>query len=325
MSTNMIESAGNVLKGFAKVAGAKLRQNRSGIGMVVGAVLLAGGTVWACSKTEEAKKVVQEAKDTKNTIDETYRHDKEEAGEDEIRVKEITRVRNHAYLQMAGKCAWDLTKLYAGPVGVWSGGLVSVVWSYEDQRQENRKLLADSVLLKKLFDEYRERNRAKIGEEEEAKMYFDAKEDSYDAEEVDPKTGNKKKVKKKRTVIHGNGGSRFARNFTNRTSYEFDVRSYADYFLKLKTEELNRKLKSVPFITVNEVYDEFGMKPEYGRCEDGLDWGWVYNPMDPDGPNEIKVTFIEGYEEFYDEDTDRIVYEPCLRIDLNPQYLRGRI
>lgn len=325
MQSNLMESAGNALKGIGKVMKMKLRQNRSGIGMAAGIILLAGGTIWACTKTEDAKKVIDEAKKDKADVDSAYEKDIKEAEGDEIRVKEVTRERAVGYMKLGGKCAWGLIKVYAGPGGVWIGGLGSVIWSYSDEKQERKKLLADSVLIKKLFDEYRARNREKIGEEEEKELYFAVQEGSFETEEVDPKTGNKKKVKKKRKIIGENGGSKFARNFSARTSYEFDVRSYADYFIALKIEELNKKLKSVPFITMNEVYDELGMKPEYGRCQDGLDWGWVYNPMDPDGPNEIVITWMEGWEESWNDKTNSVDYIPCMRIDFNPQYLIGKI
>ena len=63
----------------------------------------------------------------------------------------------------------------------------------------------------------------------------------------------------------------------------------------------------------------------FGRCEDGLDWGWVWNPNDPDGPNEIRVERLQGWEEIYDERENKTYWAPCLRLDFNPQPLRGRI
>lgn len=319
------EMIGGAFRNFTKVSGAKLKQNRSGIGFAAGVILLGFGTVWACTKTEDAKKAAAEIEREKKEIDLAYQADTEKAGNDEIRLKAVRRERNAAYLKMGAHCVVKFGKIYAGPGAVWCAGLGSITWSHVDQRRENKKILSDLVLLKKGFEEYRARWREKVGEEEESKVFFGTDEREFEIEEIDPKTGNKKLVKKKGKILKEDSGSRFARNFSKRTSYEFDARSYADFFVELKIQELNKRLKSVPFITMNEVYDELGMKSGYGRCKEGLDWGWVYNPMDPDGPNEIVITRLEGWEEYFNEQTNRVEYEPCMRIDFNPQPLRDRI
>ena len=325
MKMKLFQNFGESLQASLRTTGTKLRQNRSNVGMAFGIVTLIAGTAWLCIRTPDAVKAVEEAKEEKQKVDEAFKQDMELAGDDKIRHTELRRVRNQDYLEIGWECVKDVGKAVGLPVLVWGSGLASVIWAHGEDRKDNKKLIIDSIAAKKLMDEYRERVKEKIGAEEEEKIYFDAKESEIQVEEIDPKTGNKKLVKKKGQILHENRGSKFARNFSKRTSYEFDVRSYADYFVELKIQDLNRKLKNVPFITMNEVYDALGMKAEYGRCADGLDWGWVYNPLDPDGPNEIVITRLEGWEEVFNDQTDKVEYWPCLRIDFNPQPLKGRI
>jgi len=294
-----------------KVAGTKLRQARPEIKLVLGIVGVAAGTALACTKTKKAVDAYQTSKQEINDLENTV-----EKGTKEAAVE---------YTKAYARFVYRMIRIYGLPILLWVGGMSSIVGSHCDLRRQNGQLLLDSVALKKMLDEYRARVAEEIGEEEERKLYFDAKEDEVDVIEENPESGTKKIVRKKANTIRENNGSKFARNFSARTSYGFDVRSYADFFLEARIKNLNNRLKTSPFITMNDVYDELEMKPEFGRCEDGLDWGWVWNPNDPEGPNEIRVERLQGWEEVYDERENKTYWAPCLRLDFNPQPLRGRI
>ena len=301
----------NKISGAGKVLVEKTRQARPEIGLIIGIISTAAGTVIACTKTKEAVDTIEKTKNELQDIKENTEEGSREA------VMEYARAYGHF--------AYKMLKIYGVSILLWTGGMGSIIGSHADLKRQNTNLILDSVAFKKVFDEYRRRVAEEIGEEKEEKLYFDLAEDEVEVLEMNPETGTTRITRKKADVFRSESGSKFARNFSARTSYEFDVRSYAYFFLEERIKRLNNRLLTVPFLTINDVYDELGMKPEFGRCEDGLDWGWVYNPNDPTIPKEIIVERLKGWEEVYDERENRSYYVPCLRIDFNCIPLRGRI
>lgn len=303
------------VKGAFKLVGYKLTESRPEIALVAGVVSLAAGTIWACVKTKEAIPVVEDlvAENDEQKLNEAA------TNEGKIDIRERARI--------YGRYAIEFAKIYGLPFALWVLGIGCIVGSHGEMRQRNARLLADSVALKKLFDEYRERVREAVGEEIERKLYFGADVDDEEIEviEKDEETGKDKLVKKKASVFDRQPGSIYARNFTAKTSDEFNIRSYCDFFLEARIANLNQRLRVVPFITLNDVYDELGFKPGEGRCEDGMTVGWVWNPKVDRGDREIIVERLEGYEPHWDEKTGRTVYEPCLRLDFNCYPLKGLI
>lgn len=305
----------DTVRGAMKLIGYKLKEVRPEIALGAGIVSLAAGTVWACVKTKDAIEVVE---DLKNDHDEQVL---DEAAENDgkIDIPERAKIYGHYTLEFG--------KIYGLPFALWVLGVGCIIGSHGEMRKRNATLLANSVALKKLFDEYRQRVREAVGEEIEQKLYFGAKVKDQNIEvlEKDEETGEEKLVKKKASIFENQPGSMYARNFTAKTSDEYNIRSYCDFFLEARIANLNQKLRIVPFITLNDVYDELGFKPGEGRCEDGMTVGWVWNPKIDRGDREIIVERLEGYEARYDEATGKTVYEPCLRLDFNCYPLKGLI
>lgn len=307
----------------------RIRLAKPEIALGVGIVGLAAGTILACTKTKQAVDVIEETKDELEDIKICFEEEEKlvdpDVSDDE-RADILKDLHRDCFKDKAAaywKASCKLGKIYAVPILLWSGGLSSIIFAHADLKHQNSKLLLDSMAFKKFVDEYRERIRREIGDEKEKELYFGAEEDEFEVTEVDPETGNyvKKRVKSKK--IPKDSGSMFARNFNQETSYAFDARSYASYFIELHVEHLNKKLKSVPFLTVNDLYDEFNMKPAYGRCKEGLDWGWAFDPLDPENPNnKIIVTWLEGHELVKNEYSGEYEWLPSLRFDINPQPLK---
>lgn len=312
----------NILKNvkFTKVAGAfkkvgfKLYEVRPEILLGAGALSVLAGTVLACMKTKEAEPIVEHAKEQ---LDELKFVKENPQAEERPSFKE--------YIRVYARTGFELGKVYAAPAGMWLGGMACIFGSHGEMRSRNAKLLANSVALKKFFDEYRALVREKIGEEAERDLYFGAEDAEWEVEEKDPETGEVKTVKTRGKVFRKQPGSMYARNFTAKTSDEFDTRTYNDMFLDARVESLNNDLKLVPFITLNEVYDRLGLKPGYGKCPEGMTVGWVWNPKIDRGDRKIVVERLEGWEETWDPITERTVMKPCLRLDFNCYPLEGLI
>ena len=301
------------VKGFAKLVGYKLKEARPEIALGFGIVSVAAGTVWACVKTKDAIEVVEDLKA------ENEEQVLVEASENDGKIDIPERGK------LYGRYAMKFAKIYGLPFALWVLGIGCIVGSHGEMRKRNATLLANSVALKKLFDEYRERVRDAVGEEIERKIYFGAKDQKVEVRETDEETGEVKKVKKKVPVFMDQPGSMWARNWTENTTYEYDVRSYSDFTLASRIAQMNIKLRTSPFITVNEVYDFLGFKPGFGKCEEGMTVGWVWNPKVDRGDREIIVEKLVGYEEHEDPETGEITYEPCLRLDFNCYPLEGLI
>lgn len=297
-----------------KVIGHKLGEVRPEIMLGAGAIGVLAGTILACMKTKEAEPIIEHAKEQKEELD-FVRHNL--MAEEKPGVKE--------YARLYARTGFELTKIYAAPAGMWLGGMACIFGSHGEMRSRNAKLLANSVALKKFFDEYRELVKEKIGEEAERDLYFGAEDAEWEVEEKDPETGEVKTVKTRGKVFRKQPGSMYARNFTAKTSDEFDTRTYNDMFLDARVEALNNDLKLVPFITLNEVYDRLGLKPGYGKCPEGMTVGWVWNPKIDRGDRKIVVERLEGWEETWDPITERTVMKPCLRLDFNCYPLEGLI
>lgn len=311
------------MKGFGKVFFAKIRQAKPEIALGFGILGLAAGTVYACTKTKKAVDVIETMKDELDEIDQEYTDGLNQENLTEDAIKDLKKIRFQDKFIVYFKAGLKFGKIYAVPMLLWGGGLSSIIFAHADLKHQNSKLLFNSLALRQMFEEYRERVRREVGEEHEKEIYFGAEEGDYEVVEEDPETGNKVKKKTKGRILSQNTGSQFARNFNSETSYGFEARSYADFFVELHRTELNKKLKNVPFLTVNDVYDEFQMKPAYGRCLEGLDWGWRFDPLDPENKaNEIQITWLEGQELVKNEYSGEYEWLPSLRFDLNPRPLK---
>ena len=305
----------DTIKGYFKLAAYKLKEVRPDIALGVGIASVAAGTVWACVKTKEAVIVVEELKQE----NEDQKLSEAAVNDGKIDIQERAKLYGHY--------AWEFAKIYGLPFALWVCGIGCIIGSHGEMKHRNARLLADSVALKKLFDEYRERVRDAVGEEIERKLYFGASLDDEEVEvlERNEETGEDQLVKKKASIFDKQPGSMYARNFTERTSNEFNIRTYCDWFLEARIANLNRRLRLEPFLTLNDVYDELGFKSGEGRCADGLTVGWVWNPKIDRGDREIVVDRLQGYEARYNEALGRVVYEPCLRLDFNCYPLEGLI
>lgn len=315
MNLNILKNVKiNKITSAAKTVVFKLREVRPEIMLGVGAASVLAGTILACKKTKEAEPIVDHAKEQLEEL---------KFVKDNVQAEEKPTIKE--YVRIYARSGYELVKVYALPAGLWIGGMVCIFGSHGEMRTRNAKLLANSVALKKFFDEYRALVREKIGEEAERDLYFGAEDKEFEIEETDPETGEKKVKKTRGKVFRKQPGSMWARNFTPRTSDEFDVRSYNEYFIERKVAALNSRLKMVPFITINDVYDELGMKPGSGRCPEGMTVGWVWNPKVDRGDREIRIECLEGWEETIDSISGLPKMVPCKRLDFNCYPLEGLI
>lgn len=305
----------NSLKNFAKVAKFKTYQARPEILLGVGIASVVAATVMACIKSKDVEPIVKNAQEKIDELD--YIKDNP-CAEEAPTFKE--------YLRVYGRTGWQIIKVYAVPGLVMAGGIVCIIGSHGDLKARNKRLAADLIATQALFQEYRRRVSEAIGEENERKIFMGATEEKYSVKNVDENTGEFIEHKENGLIFNEGPGSMYARNFTPETSTEYDCRSYAEYFLESKIAHLNWLLGQVPFITLNEVYDELGLKGKYGKCPEGMVVGWTKYPKVDRGDREIIVEKLIGKVPVIDPlDGEVTGYMDCLRLDFNCYPLEGLI
>ena len=206
-------------------------------------------------------------------------------------------------------------------------------------RKTNAGLVADSILAKKLFDEYRSRVAQAVGEEAEQKIFMGTQEGMIKILEKDPKTGEETLVEKQADVFYAQPGSIFAVNFTEETSDAFDTYTYAERTFDRRVDEINTKLEIGVYRAFNgiEIYRMLGFNENalgFGdeamteeRLNKLLHYGISGNARKVPDPEmrKLKVTRLRGYQKRWDVAKNMYVYVPCTRYDFNFYPLEGKI
>lgn len=321
-------------KGAFQGLGMKLEETRPEIMLVTGIVSVLAGTIYACTKTNEAKKVIEEAKSDLDKVDATVKIDAPEGVElMPETVKQLKIERGKQYITIGGRAAYNFVKLYGIPALLWFGGIGMIVGGHHDLRVRNRSLAADIFAGSKLLQEYRDRVANAVGAETEQKIFMGVQEGMVNVVEKDEKTGEEKVVQKKADVFYAQPGSIFARNFTAATSDAFDVRSFADYYLDSRIDAINKDLELGLVRAYNglDILRKLGFNENALGDDESVDkllmYGISGNARKVSDPEmrKLKVTRLRGYEKQWDNVHQIEVYVPCLRLDFNFYPLEGKI
>lgn len=320
--TNFVKNS--KLNGLAKGIGMKLVAARPEIMLILGGFSVLGGTIYACTKTEEAKKVVYDHKErtvvTKNTV--YFGDEKQQKIE-----------KGKAYVKDYGILMYQLMKLYGIPALLWFGGMGMIFGAHGELRKLNSHLIADSVAVQNLLKEYRRRVATAVGEEAEQKIFMGVQEGMVRVLEKDPETGEEKIVEKQADVFYAQPGSIFARNFTEETSDAFDIRSFADQYLDNRITQINTDLE----LGIARAYTGLEILRMLGYTENALgddeyfdalrENGISANPRKVHDPEmrKLKVTRLRGYQKKWDVARNMEIFVPCLRLDFNFYPLKGKV
>lgn len=320
-------------KGTLHNVGMKVAAAKPEIMLIVGGVSLLVGTIYACTKTEEAKKVAEEAKTENKKIDDSF------VVPEDIDIlpntkRQMKLEKGRQYTKLYTHIAWKMLKIYGIPALMWFGGMGLIVGAHGSLRRTNAHLAADIFASNKLLQEYRQRVAKAIGEETEKKLFMGAKEEMISLIEIDPDTGKEKVVKKKADVFYDQPGSIFALNFTEETSDAFDVRSFADYYLESRWNAINKDLDlgMVRAYSGLDICRKLGFNENaFGDDEELLSkllsYGISGNARKVPDPEmrKLKITKLKGYQKRWDNVRNMDVYVPCLRLDFNFYPLEGKI
>jgi hypothetical protein len=327
--------------------GMKVSAAKPEIFLISGGLSMLAGTIYACIKTADAKIALENAKKKEaeadfqekiETVDDkTGEVVMVERSEDELKQlrtekgKKLTKIYIHT--------AYEMLKIYGIPAILWFGGMGMICSGHHILRQTNAGLVADSILAKKLFDDYRARVAKAVGEEAEQKIFMGTQEEMIHILETDPETGKETLVEKQGDVFYANPGSIFAVNFAPETSDAFDTFTYAEQTFDRRVEEINTKLEMGIYRAFNgiEIFRMLGFNENALGFGDGvaveerlnklLSYGISGNARKVPDPEmrKLKVTKLKGYQRRFDVARNMDIYVPCTRYDFNFYPLEGKI
>lgn len=295
MKTDIMNS---VSRSLHKV-GFKLKKHSPEVLIVTGVVGIIASTVMACKATTKVNDIVDETKETIDTIHDSvgkglHTSDGEEYTQ-EVANKDLAIV----YVQTGLK----FVKLYGPSVALGIASIGCIVGSNHILRKRNVALAAALTAMETSFKEYRGRLIDRFGKDLDRELRFGIKAKEVEEKTVD-ENGKETTVTKTVEVVDPNavhsiysvvfceGNSGWTRNAELNKVFLIQQQNYA-----------NDKLRLNGILTLNEVYDMIGApRTAYGQVA-----GWVYTEDSSIGDNfvdfgifdvnnEKACDFVNGYE-----------------------------
>lgn len=250
--------------------------------LIAGAIVtMAGSVVSAVVATTKLNKTLKPHNDKIDSIKLKMKDDNA-IQNGIVDVKECKKELTLEYL----KTGLHVAKLYLPAVLCFGTGVTCMFGSHKIMKGRNLALAAAYTTLENGYSAYRERVKAKLGEEAEEKLYRDIYKEKV--EEVDPKTGKTKVVTKE--VPHA-GTDKVWDVMYDCANIGWERDALLNFrFLIGQQAWLNEKLRRQGYLFLSDVYDALGydvgmLGAERARASHIL--GWIYDPMDKSVDNYV--------------------------------------
>ena len=286
------------VNGVASKAVMKIKKYSPEILVVAGITGTIVSAVLACKATTKVAGILDEAKDTIDSI-----HNGMESGA--INGQEYTPDDGRkdtaiVYAQTGVK----LARLYCPAIILGTLSITSILASNNILRKRNVAIGAAYAVIDKSFKEYRGRVIERFGEQVDTELKYGIKAKKFEEIEVDKETGKEKKIKKTVMVTDPNLQSDYAVYFDNKSRNYETNQDYNLMFLKAQQAFANDKLQTRGHLFLNEVLDDLDLP----RTQAGQIVGWTKNG--PDGYVNFRIVEV-------DRETENGRYEPTLLLDFN--------
>ena len=279
--------------------GFKFKKHSPEILVVAGVVGIVTSTIMACKATTKVSEIVDETKETIDTIHDCVGKGLHTSDGEEYTQETANKDLAIVYVQTG----WKLVKLYGPSVALGVASIGCMVGSNRILRKRNIALAAAFKAVDTSFKEYRGRVIDRFGKEMDRELRFGIKAKEIE-ETVADENGNETTVTKTVEVADPNvthsiysvvwceGNTGWTRNAELNKVFLIQTQNAA-----------NDKLRLNGILTLNEVYDMLGVpRTAYGQIA-----GWVYTEDDSVGdgyvdfgifnPNNPKACdFVNGYE-----------------------------
>ena len=243
----------------------RLNEASPRIKIVVGVVGLVGAGVAACIATTKVKEKTEEERKTFDDIHKVRQSQKNELPEEEKIPDDITACYSETdyakdVLRTSGRMALKLGKVYGVPIAI---AVVSICLIFNGTHVLNDRNLAMSAAyatLSTYFNEYRDKVKAKYGEEAEKELYYGVKYGDVTCQEKNEKGEfETKSVEHAAIAVPKDTWQSLYLIKFNRDCAEWcnDI-NYNETFLRGIQAMLNDKLKHKPFITFADLCEYIG-------------------------------------------------------------------
>lgn len=251
--------------------------------IVAGVVGTVASTVLACKATTKIESILEESK---NTIDTIHQCSGNKDMADQYSEDDAKKNLAIVYIQTGVK----LAKLYAPSVVLGTLSIVSMVASNQILRKRNVALAVAYTTVDKTLKEYRERVVERFGQEVDNELRYNIKAKKLEETVTDPETGKEKKVKKTVDVADPTV-SDYVMFFDASTSEAYENNEdYNRMTLRGAQQYANDKLNGDGFLFLSDVYDELGIR----RTKLSQSVGWVKNGS---GDGYVDFRAVETYRE----------------------------
>lgn len=295
MKTDILAKAS---RSFHKI-GFKFKKHSPEILVVAGVVGIASSAVMACKATLKVNDIVDEAKQTIDTIHDAVENHRHTSDGDEYTQEVANRDLTIVYAQTG----WKFVKLYGPAVALGVASIACMIGSNRILRKRNVALAAAFTAVDTSFKEYRGRLIDRFGKELDKELRFGVKTKEVEETVVD-ENGNETTVTKTVEAVDPNvahdiysivwceGSEGWTRNA-----------EMNKFFLIQQQNAANDRLRLNGILTLNEVYEMLGApKTKYGQLA-----GWVYTEDSSVGDNYVDFgifnvnngkacEFVNGYE-----------------------------
>lgn len=181
------------------------------------------------------------------------------------RIKDETHKSNTVILH--SRLVRDIAKLYAPSVILGIASVGALGGSHYILTKRNAQLTAALTAVTKAFQEYRGRVKSEFGEEKDYEFMY-----GVDSREVlSQKKNGEDKVTQVKTF--GHGLSPYAKLFDEENINWQDTPEYCAWFLRLRQNYLNDRLRTKGHVFLNDAYRELGMED----TEAGAVTGWTWD------------------------------------------------
>lgn len=306
MKTNIMS---NVSKAFYK-AGFQLKKHSPEILVATGVIGTVASTVIACKATTKISGILEETKETIDTIH-TCVNDPDFS--DKYSVEDSKKDLTIVYAQTGLK----LVKLYAPAVILGVASIGCMLASNNILRKRNIAIAAAYATVDKSFKEYRNRVVDRFGKEVDKELKYNVKAKEVE-ETVTDKNGKEKTVKKTVKAPELVDGGDYMKCFDESCPGWKKNPEYNHMFLRAQQAYANDLLVSRGYLFLNEVYEMLGFQPTTA----GQVVGWLYDECNEEGDNyvdfgiydgddEKKRDFVNGYERnvWLNFNPDGVIYE----------------
>ena len=270
----------------------KTVKNAPTILMIAGAVGVVGAGVLVGKSTLKLAKVLDESKNTIDSINDAIKDVNIEYSEEDA-TSDLKTVKVNVVV--------DVIKLYTPAVILGGVSIACMVQSHNILRKRNLALAAAFTTASESFKKYRKAVVDKYGERVDYELKHGIRSEKVAVTETDE---NGKTKTKKETIDVIDGYSDYARFYDDGcTGWDKDA-EYNLMFLKAQQQYANDKLIAKGYLFLNEVYDMLGIP----QSKEGQIVGWIYNLENPTGDNFVDFgiydvnkenarDFVNGYEQ----------------------------